>query len=195
MQSTDVLESVGRLEGDSIRYWIDGGWGVDALLEEETRPHDDLDLVIARVQSGQAQAALSELGSAHARGIVPGLPARIVLRDKQDRHMDLHPVVLDPAENGWQELDGKAWGLYPAADSRAKASLAASACHGLRQNSSSVIILAMPGVNTTDTTWSYLQTGLECLCHRSREQSTRVVCDAKQGAAADVQPRVPIGAG
>ncbi|NRA75463.1 MAG: hypothetical protein HRU16_05925 [Planctomycetes bacterium] len=82
MRSVDVLEIVGRLENDGIRYWIDGGWGVDALLEEETRSHDDLDLVITRVQSGQAQTALAELGFAHAREIVPGLPARIVLRDK-----------------------------------------------------------------------------------------------------------------
>ena len=76
MRSVDVLEIVGRLENDGIRYWIDGGWGVDALLEEETRSHDDLDLVITRVQSGQAQAALSKLGCAHAREIVPDLPAQ-----------------------------------------------------------------------------------------------------------------------
>ena len=36
MRSRDVLEIVGRLESDGIRYWIDGGWGVDALLENET---------------------------------------------------------------------------------------------------------------------------------------------------------------
>ena len=66
MRSTDVLEIVGRLESDGIRYWVDGGWGVDALLEDETWSHDDLDLVITRVQSGQAQPALSKLGFAHA---------------------------------------------------------------------------------------------------------------------------------
>ncbi len=115
MRSADVLEIVGQLESDGIRYWIDGGWGVDALLEEETRSHEDLDLVITRVQSGQAQAALSELGFVHAREVAPGLPARVVLRGKQDRQVDLHPVVLDSAGNGWQELDSKAWGLYPAA--------------------------------------------------------------------------------
>ena len=120
MRSADVLEIVGRLESDGIRYWIDGGWGVDALLEEETRSHDDLDLVITRVQSGQAQTALAELGFAHAREIVPGLPARIVLRDKQGRQVDVHPVVLDPAGDGWQELDSKAWGLYPAAGLQGK---------------------------------------------------------------------------
>jgi hypothetical protein len=28
------------------RLWIDGGWGVDALLGSQTREHGDLDVVI-----------------------------------------------------------------------------------------------------------------------------------------------------
>ena len=30
-----------------IEVWIDGGWGVDALLGECTRPHQDLDIIIS----------------------------------------------------------------------------------------------------------------------------------------------------
>src|SRR5262249_2802479 len=40
----DVVAAVRRLENAGIDYWIEGGWGVDALLSEQTRPHDDLDL-------------------------------------------------------------------------------------------------------------------------------------------------------
>lgn len=29
-----------------MRVWLDGGWGVDALLGRQTRPHDDMDIVI-----------------------------------------------------------------------------------------------------------------------------------------------------
>jgi lincosamide nucleotidyltransferase A/C/D/E len=29
-----------------IPIWIDGGWGIDALLEKQTRDHSDLDIVI-----------------------------------------------------------------------------------------------------------------------------------------------------
>ncbi len=29
-----------------ITVWMDGGWGVDALLGTQTRPHRDLDIVI-----------------------------------------------------------------------------------------------------------------------------------------------------
>ncbi len=30
-----------------IKVWIDGGWGVDALLGEQTREHQDLDIIIS----------------------------------------------------------------------------------------------------------------------------------------------------
>jgi lincosamide nucleotidyltransferase A/C/D/E len=34
--------------GAGLVVWLDGGWGVDALLGYRSRPHQDLDLVIAR---------------------------------------------------------------------------------------------------------------------------------------------------
>jgi hypothetical protein len=45
--------------------WLDGGWGIDALLGRETRTHADLDLVIDRDQAvprrGCADAATAEM--------------------------------------------------------------------------------------------------------------------------------------
>lgn len=29
-----------------VQLWIDGGWGIDALLGEQTRPHKDLDALV-----------------------------------------------------------------------------------------------------------------------------------------------------
>jgi lincosamide nucleotidyltransferase A/C/D/E len=34
------------LEEAKVTVWVDGGWGVDALLGEQTRPHKDLDIAI-----------------------------------------------------------------------------------------------------------------------------------------------------
>ena len=34
------------LEQHRIRFWVMGGWGVDALLHRETRPHIDLDILV-----------------------------------------------------------------------------------------------------------------------------------------------------
>jgi len=47
MTTADEVLRVARcLRRSSIGFWLDRGWGVDALLGEETRPHDDLDLVV-----------------------------------------------------------------------------------------------------------------------------------------------------
>ena len=103
-----------RLDREEIAVWLDGGWGVDALLGRQTRAHDDLDLVVARGDCPRAQAALAELGFAHDPDVQPGLPARLVLRSPDGRRVDLHPIWIDERGDGWQELGSGAWGCYPA---------------------------------------------------------------------------------
>jgi hypothetical protein len=46
MEAPEVLRLVQLLEARGISVWLDGGWGVDARLEEQVREHDDLDLVV-----------------------------------------------------------------------------------------------------------------------------------------------------
>jgi lincosamide nucleotidyltransferase A/C/D/E len=58
----DVLAVLEQLEAARVQSWLDGGWGVDALLHTQTRQHDDLDLVIARADESQAVTALAALG-------------------------------------------------------------------------------------------------------------------------------------
>ena len=93
---------------------LDGGWGIDALLGEQTRAHGDVDVVIARRHADEAQARLGSLGFAHNRDATPGLPARLVLRDDAGRQVDLHLIVRDTAGNGWQQLEDGTWGRYDA---------------------------------------------------------------------------------
>lgn len=47
MRAADMIQVVEALEEADVEVWLDGGWGVDALLEEHTREHDDLDVIIA----------------------------------------------------------------------------------------------------------------------------------------------------
>ena len=108
------MEILDRLAASGLDLWVDGGWGIDALLGEQTRAHDDLDLVIARADCRIAQDALEPLGFAHATAITPGLPARLAMRDASDRRVDFHPVIFDDHGNGWQELPDGGWGRYSA---------------------------------------------------------------------------------
>jgi lincosamide nucleotidyltransferase A/C/D/E len=108
----EVLEVLDRLDAGGIEWWVDGGWGVDALLGEETRPHDDLDLVVRREDIDRLPALFPEF----ARADEEWWPARFVLRDGAGRQIDFHPVTFDARGDGWQELVGGARGRYPAAD-------------------------------------------------------------------------------
>lgn len=47
MRAEDVIELYTLLRRQGVQIWIDGGWGIDALLERQTRPHKDLDAFVA----------------------------------------------------------------------------------------------------------------------------------------------------
>jgi lincosamide nucleotidyltransferase A/C/D/E len=114
MENAAVTAALDCLEDHAITVWIDGGWGIDALVGEQTRSHDDLDLVVAQDTLAAAASALRALDYRHDATAEPGLPARMVLVAPDRRQIDLHPVVLDAHGNGWQPLGDGAWGGYSA---------------------------------------------------------------------------------
>src|SRR5512135_1892738 len=42
----EVIYLYQLLESHGIQVWLTGGWGIDALLGENTRPHKDLDIFL-----------------------------------------------------------------------------------------------------------------------------------------------------
>jgi lincosamide nucleotidyltransferase A/C/D/E len=110
MSAEDVVALLGLMEG--IDVWLDGGWGVDALLGEQTREHDDLDLVVARSDVPSLVEALRQEEYEVAKG---QLPTCIVLLDPVGRQVDVHPVAFNEAGDGIYRMeDGRDW-PYPAA--------------------------------------------------------------------------------
>jgi lincosamide nucleotidyltransferase A/C/D/E len=111
MEAAEVRRLVEALDAASVRVWLDGGWGVDALLEEETREHDDLDLVVALEQGDSLAAILRSLGYEHVAG---SAPTSFVLVDRAGHQVDVHPVTFDPPRGGGVYLmeDGREW-MYP----------------------------------------------------------------------------------
>ena len=59
-----VLELLDILDNLGIAVWLDGGWGVDALLGEQTRQHDDLDLLVGFDDVSHLEKALGTAGYA-----------------------------------------------------------------------------------------------------------------------------------
>jgi lincosamide nucleotidyltransferase A/C/D/E len=102
---TDVVEIYDLTKANGIMMWIDGGWGVDALLGRQTRSHKDLDLVIqvkdvAKLRELLASHRFREKGENHAR------PWNYILVDNAGRELDLHIIELDAKGNGRYGSDG-----------------------------------------------------------------------------------------
>jgi lincosamide nucleotidyltransferase A/C/D/E len=95
MTAVDVCEVLGRIEQAGLAAWIDGGWGVDALLGVQTRTHEDLDLVMLSQECAACAACLPEFP--HDLDAQPGMPHRLVLMDARRRTIDIHPVVREPS--------------------------------------------------------------------------------------------------
>ena len=114
MTAEDVLGVLDLLAAHGVAAWIDGGWGVDALLGEQTRPHDDLDLVLAAADVEAARGALLAQGFAVQRD---WLPTALALRHADCRAVDLHPIALSPDGGGEQTLlDGSRFHYGPPAE-------------------------------------------------------------------------------
>ena len=107
----DVLEILGCLRDAGIAVWIDGGWGIDALVGEQARDHDDLDVVIALAEAPSAREALEAIGFVV---VEDELPTRFVARDGNDRRVDFHTVTFTDDGDGIQVLQDGTPAVYPA---------------------------------------------------------------------------------
>lgn len=95
MDADDVLDLLDALDGAGVTAWLDGGWGVDALLGEQSRPHGDVDLVVPRPDVPRVLDLLRDRGFAVVRD---WRPVSVAVRDGVGREVDLHPV--DPTPDG-----------------------------------------------------------------------------------------------
>lgn len=97
--SAQVVALYRGLESLGIGIWIDGGWGVDALLGEQTRKHADVDIVVEE----KHVCALRSFLVAEGFREVPRddtRPWNFVLENDAGCGVDVHVVVLDPSGNG-----------------------------------------------------------------------------------------------
>lgn len=63
-----------------IQYWVEGGWGIDVLLGEETREHRDIDIDFDSSVEPKLMEKLSELGY---RTIIDERPTRVEMYHDQ----------------------------------------------------------------------------------------------------------------
>lgn len=95
----------------SIPVWLDGGWGVDALLGKQTRRHSDLDIIIGQENLMALEKLLSAClyqCDAEQEGLV--------FISKAGLYLDVHSVRFDNQGYGLFDLpDGRVWPFPPSA--------------------------------------------------------------------------------
>lgn len=109
MLSADDARTLYRALSDAVvRCWVVGGWGVDALIGQQTRPHKDLDVLVLRQELPQFNQVMAEHGFVRTLlwpnenlWIVSdgaSLPTAFVMTDPGGRELDVH--VLDRGADG-----------------------------------------------------------------------------------------------
>ncbi|PPS91372.1 nucleotidyltransferase domain-containing protein [Streptomyces sp. MH60] len=91
LTAKDVLSILALLKKVDVDIWVGGGWGIDALVGRQTRPHRDLDLMHRENQEPAAVAALADAGFVETLDL---RPVRFVVTNPQGQEVDLHPLVF-----------------------------------------------------------------------------------------------------
>lgn len=113
MTSRDVTEFYRQIDFLGIEIWIDGGWGVDALLGTQTRRHVDLDIVLQDTDCGSVVEFLRKRGFRE----IPrddSRPCNFVMGNDNGKEIDFHVIILDDDGNGLYGLPEAVEGTYPA---------------------------------------------------------------------------------
>ncbi|HEX8463679.1 MAG TPA: hypothetical protein VF627_03590 [Abditibacterium sp.] len=126
MNAENVTELYLRLLNQGVQLWVDGGWGIDALLGRQTRPHKDLDALVqwddlaplTDILAGEG-FQLKEIWT-ESRWASHPLPLQLiaqecggenafatafVLKDERGRELDFHVLHFDEHGQGipqWQ---------------------------------------------------------------------------------------------
>lgn len=99
MTALDVLSLYTEAVRLGVVIWVDGGWGVDALLGQQTRPHKDLDIAIQEKDVTKLLQSLEAKGYRQIR-LQEAKPWNFVLSDEGGREIDFHVIVIDDKGDG-----------------------------------------------------------------------------------------------
>ncbi len=98
MTIQDVLCLIQLFDEHQLEVIVDGGWAVDALLGEQTRPHRDLDIAMSHKYVPELRRLLAGCGYKD----VPRPDTRdcnFVMGDEHGHELDIHTYTYDDQGN------------------------------------------------------------------------------------------------
>jgi uncharacterized glyoxalase superfamily protein PhnB len=113
MTSDAVLQFLALMEASSIDVWLDGGWGIDALLGKQTRLHGDLDIIVRVDDVPRLEAVCRTSEYLRQPG---GTATNFVLKNGIGHEVDVHAIEFDQQGFGAFALpNDRKWPFPPAA--------------------------------------------------------------------------------
>lgn len=97
----DLMDSM------KIKYWVDGGWGIDILLGKQNREHRDVDIDFDAQYTEELLRVLISTGYVIT---TDWRPCRIELKHPARGFIDIHPFVI--AEDGSAKQSDMSGGWY-----------------------------------------------------------------------------------
>ncbi|NOY57044.1 MAG: hypothetical protein GXP34_13815 [Actinobacteria bacterium] len=82
-----------------LAVWLDGGWGVDVPVGEQTRPHADLDTVIQREDVQELRDALAGSGFEDVE-TDDRTDWNFIMASQAGQRIDFHIIVIDEQGRG-----------------------------------------------------------------------------------------------
>lgn len=104
------LMIIDMLAESSIRYWVEGGWGVDVLIGKQTREHRDIDIDFDAAFEDLLMDKLNQMGYQITTDC---RPTRVELYHPLHGYIDIHPFIISTVgdmkqanpEGGWFDLE------------------------------------------------------------------------------------------
>lgn len=87
----NVMGVLSLLDSLKIKYWVDGGWGVDILLGKQNREHRDIDVDF---DGEYTELLLDTLKRTGYEITTDWSPSRIELYHPELGFIDIHPLLI-----------------------------------------------------------------------------------------------------
>lgn len=102
----DAIEIISYAVDNGIDIWLDGGWGVDALLGTQTKVHNDIDLFVEKINSKKFIDIIKEKGFSEIEEAYT-TASHTVWKDTKGRIIDLH--IFEFNEQGNLVFEGETY--------------------------------------------------------------------------------------
>lgn len=104
VKKSDAVEIISLFRSQGMQLYLDGGWGVDALVGFESRAHNDIDIFIEKQVSEHAIKLLKDNGYSE-KVMEYTTPDHTVWQDGNSRIIDLH--MFSRNDNGDLIFEGE----------------------------------------------------------------------------------------